>query len=638
MSTAVKPKPGDAGAEKLRKLLFVPCETKEHLHLWIRTYLHLDMPDEIVDPDSTSSPMDLIWEVYDKARRNVADFDQILAYAARDSFKTLGAAVLEVLVVLHLQRNVAHMAAIKAQSQKSQSYVKGFFSKPYLRDYVVKANESMREISRYYNEVTGENLTTAEFEKTPENMKGKYTLINNYIIIVVCTMAGANSEHVPFFVIDEVDVVADKKAYAEAKGIPAPWGGYLPITLYTSTRKFNYGLVQKEIDNANVSGLHIRHWNIIDVTARCPNDRHRPDLPKIDVMISKDELNTVTPQEHALFVPERQAKYEKDTAYSGCLSNCRIFAACRGRLATRTAVPEKRARQSLLKPVAHTQNMFKKVDLEFAKAQLLAWKPSTAGLIYPNFAADTHVLAGHKILQKITGEEHAPLRKHELIARLKEIDGVRFVAGMDFGYTHNFSVVLAAVWGNYCFVLEVVSQAQIEVQQQIQLCNKAIMPYRPQIYADPENPEAIIQFKKKGYRIKPVVKGPGSVIGGITVVRSLIRPGVGEPRFYLLADDLGCDLLRRRLGEYHWKLDAQGEPSDIPDDENDDECDAMRYMAMSAFSGSAGLATAESAAGVVVAPDREDNWVQQQIDKAIGLGTQDEVTMGGGDGVFWEIG
>jgi hypothetical protein len=54
----------------LRRAMFIPCYNKEDLHRWIQIYLGLNLPDTIVDQESTSSPMDAIWEVYKKALDN----------------------------------------------------------------------------------------------------------------------------------------------------------------------------------------------------------------------------------------------------------------------------------------------------------------------------------------------------------------------------------------------------------------------------------------------------------------------------------------------------------------------------------------------------------------------------------------
>ena len=56
-------------------------------------YLGIDMPDGNVDPTSNSNPMALLWELYDDMHYNRGKYTQILSYASRDSFKTLGAAI-----------------------------------------------------------------------------------------------------------------------------------------------------------------------------------------------------------------------------------------------------------------------------------------------------------------------------------------------------------------------------------------------------------------------------------------------------------------------------------------------------------------------------------------------------------------
>jgi hypothetical protein len=158
----------------LRKALFVPCESKQELHDWFEVYLGIDFPDTIVSEDSNSSPMDMAWLVYDafRSRRyNLPDKDQykeireIMAYASRDSFKTLGVAALEVVVMLHMSLSVAHMAAIEKQAKKAQQYVKESFNKEHLRDFLTIKNETRIEVTRYANRLTGVQLTQAEYRR-----------------------------------------------------------------------------------------------------------------------------------------------------------------------------------------------------------------------------------------------------------------------------------------------------------------------------------------------------------------------------------------------------------------------------------------------------------------------------------------
>jgi hypothetical protein len=381
---AVAPKKKRSSPEeeaKRRRALFVPCETQEDLHRWIRVYLGLDIPDCIVDPSSNCSPMAMIWQVYDALRKGGDEnFSRVLYYASRDSFKTLGAAIMEVLAVAHLKLSVAHMAAIEAQSLKSQQYVKGFFGKPLLREYVVGDSKEITWIERYYNEETGENLTLGQYDSLPDAAKADYQEVRNYIRIVICTMAGANSEHVPLFVIDEVDVVAQPKAYEQAKLIPAPINGTLPITVLTSTRKFAFGMVQKEMDEEfgqdGDRRLHIRHWNIIDVTEACPPTRHLPLEPKIPIYVDEENLRAIPEDAWKILPTEDKTRFVKEEGYGGCLTNCRLFSACHGRLATAQT-----SRSKLLKPIAHTLNQFRALgkNIQMAQAELLCRKPSKTG-------------------------------------------------------------------------------------------------------------------------------------------------------------------------------------------------------------------------------------------------------------------
>lgn len=617
--------------EKLKqKAVFIPCESKEALHAWIKTYLDLDMPDGSVDPDSNSSPMELIWEIYNKAYKNDdPDFAEVMAYAARAAFKTLAAAVLEVLMVVHLDRSVAHMAAIKPQAQKAQSYVRDLFNKPYLRKFVVGDNDAKKEFCRYTHKITGDSISEKEFSKLDSPLlQSEYEKHHNYISVVVCTMAGANSEHVNFMCVDELEVIPNIKAYEEAKMIPDSMNGKHPITLYTSTRKFSFGLVQNELDNAHETGLHVRHWNLIDVTKKCPKSRHKPHLPIIDVYYSDDRLETISPEKYAGLAPKVQEQFQKDTAFHGCLHSCEIFAACRGRLATRSVTTSE-----LVKPVTQAQTAFRKVETNTAIAQLLCRKPSTTGLIYPYFDRGVHGKTASEIAEMVTGEEYPEdMSKLELILLLKSLD-CSFVGGMDFGYTHNFVVTVGAVYGRNAFILECASQAEIELTQQIELCDHTIKHYNAKIYADPENPQNIKTFKKHGYRMLDWKKGAGSVLGGIAIVRMKLKPtGGSEPTLFFLKDDPGVEFLMKRISQYHWRLKADGEASDEPNDKDDDENDSLRYMVMNAFAKEKTGSNEEPPAPQAVSIN--SNWIKQKIQE---VSPENASFKGKSGNLIWDI-
>lgn len=714
-----------------RSALFVPCTTKKALHNWIKVFLGLDIPDCIVDPESNSSPMHMLFEVYSKAQNNDdPDFSRVLYWACRDGFKcsargtkiltctrglvpieeielgetiwsgwnwrpvtdwihdgvkdavtltilpqphlsikepvaltvspihrvwawrndsahpewvrvselkeldvvrfdtrfaefrdggwqlskyrlpqpsqpateqwafvgsvtkgtadfydltveddhsywsngfishnTLCASILEVLSLVHLGRDVAHMAAIEAQATKAQNYVKGFLQKPYLRDFVVGDNKRETWVVRYHDKESGTTINERDFQALPPNERNAFEEIRQYVVVVICSLAGANGSHVPLFITDEIDVVRDPRAYEESKLIPAPINGLMPITVLVSTRKFAFGLVQKEIDEAKDTGLQMRHWNLIDVTEACPPERHLPDQPRLLMYRSDDELKAVIPEIYETFTEDRKKKYTLDeNTMAGC-ATCKLFPACKGYLATKQT-----SKSKLLKPINHTINQFRTVSIPTAKAQLLCKKPSSEGLIYPQLDRDIHGLTAAEMASKITGEEFKrEITKEELIRIMKDAE-LKFHAGMDFGYSHNFAVAAGSTDGYRAYMIGGISQAELDPVQQVEICNKKLRYLDPQIYADPENPQMAKFLKKAGFRMKEWKKGAGSVMAGIDIVRSLLRPAIGDPRFFFLKDDEDCELIFKRLSQYHWKLDPDGRIGKTPDDADDDEC------------------------------------------------------------------
>lgn len=557
------------------------------------------------------------------------------------SHNTLSCAILEVLCLFHLNRDVAHLAAIESQAANCQRYVENFLKQPILRDFLTSKNKRTIEVTKYVHD-DGTILSPAEFTTLDPRVRDQYKEAVNFIQIIVATMSGTNSLHCSMLILDELDL-APPKPVEEAKMIAAPGKdrGELPITFMTSTRKFNYGLVQKAIDEANKTGLLIRHWNLIDISSKCPESRHLPTLPRQTVYFSEDTLKTYTQPEYESLNEQQQEKLIKDDkAYAGCTKNCSMFAMCRGRLATK-----QKSESKLLKTVSHVQNMFKKVDVETAKAQLLTWKPSTSGLVYPRFDKDVHMITANQMAEMITGEPvKNTLTKNELVQVMRQY-GVQFYGGQDYGYSHAFACTVAGVYGINMFVIEAFEIPGLEITQKIEVCDERIKHLDPIIYGDVASISDIKTFKKFGYKMKEWTKDKGSVKEGIDCVRLKLSPRVGEPQLYLLKDDEGCDLLAKRLGEYHWKLDAIGRPSDVPDDTEDDICDAFRYLVMNVFpiKKTRNVATAQEAQNKPVTQNWMEKVVQEHVQGGylnddLGIGYEQAVGNRGKRGkLLWDM-
>jgi hypothetical protein len=572
----------DSRVEKiLRDALFINCESKEQLHKWIKVYLGIDLPncivcdDDIRNPPSNSSPMDLIWEMYSKAIDGTdPKYTQVLGFSAREGFKTLSAAIIETLCLLHLGRDVVHLAALEVQAKNCQSYVERFLRRPILREFLVSKNKREIFVTRYEDEF-GNILSPVQWDALMPMEKNKFESISNSMKIVICAADAANGLHAPFMVMDELDL-ADPAGVEEAKMIPVEikedGKKKLPITFLTSTRKYSFGQVQAEIDNADNTDLQIRHWNIIDVTEACPPSRHLPEEPKIPIYYSEVYLKAIDEESYKKLSDKEKEYYEVKEGYTGCLKNCKIFAQCKGRL-----VNKQTSNSPLLKSIDHTQTTMGKVSVDTAKAQYLCWKPSSEGLVYPYFSKEVHMLPANLMANRITGEDYSiNFTKGQLIELMKDL-GAQFFCGLDWGYTHNFAVVVSALIGHILYVFDVIHEKGLELPERVELCKKRLVHLKPVIYPDNAYPSDIKTFRRAGFKMIDFQK---DVLAGIEAVRARLMPGSGRlPSIFFLKDEEGCEFLAEKIMKYHWKMDKNtGKLTDEPDSNNDDELDALRYL------------------------------------------------------------
>jgi hypothetical protein len=185
----------------------------------------------------------------------------------------------------------------------------------------------------------------------------------------------------------------------------------------------------------------------------------------------------------------------------------------------------------------------------------------------------------YQMAEKITGQRYSKhLTKAELHEIMKEFE-LKAGCGVDWGYTHFFSAVGGFTDGYRAFITTVLSESELDPIEQIERCKRYFRSINATAYCDPENAQ-MVAFLRKYMRVGNWQKTPQSVLAGIDIMRMLMRPGMGEPRFYMLLDDEGCELLAKRISRYHWKLEADGRIGNKPTDKDDDEIDACRYFCM----------------------------------------------------------
>jgi hypothetical protein len=69
--------------------LLAPCKTKEELNQWIQTFLNISFPNFTVDENSTSNPLDFIWDVYSAVLSGDSARTTFVGAASRAGMKCL---------------------------------------------------------------------------------------------------------------------------------------------------------------------------------------------------------------------------------------------------------------------------------------------------------------------------------------------------------------------------------------------------------------------------------------------------------------------------------------------------------------------------------------------------------------------
>lgn len=456
--------------------------------------------------------------------------------------------------------------------------------------------------------------------------------------------------------LDELEL-ADPIAVEETKYIPEPTpDGKSAITFLTSSRKFAFGLIQHELDKAEKTGLHYRSWGICDVAKACPPTRHLPEKPKIPIYVDPKELTSISEAAFLALPREKQDKFSKTEGYEGCLSKCKMFAACKGQLATKQVGPD----MPFLKTIPSVQDMIVTGNPDTVLSQLLCHKPSSEGMIYPRLDKELHIITAAQVAKKLSGEMPVgPFGLNDLIKMSKGYD-VKWKAGIDFGTTHNFAVVLTMVYDRLGFIVGSWSMPGLDPAEKLDLLERTIQTFDPDIYPDTANPDMIKFLKKNGFRCKDWKKGPGSVASGIETVRYKIRPSVftDDPELFFVSDGPGTLDLFRDASQYHWALDSNGDLSDSPDevvgrnanDEIllDDALDAMRYVIMNTFRVKGQMHVPEdqpapSLAAIPQSAPTQRVWSNQIMQHALGTDyTQEEAedtseSKGKNKGIFWDF-
>lgn len=377
--------------------------------------------------------------------------------------------------------------------------------------------------------------------------------------------------------VDEIDVVPNPQAFEEAKMIPGMLHGRYPLTIMTSTRKFAFGLMQKEIERAQGNGHPIRHWNILDITEHCPPERNKRFEPKIERYIARSlPLQQLSIKEYESLPDEKKGEYQLIEAHAGC-AECKLLPVCKTRLADRPETD----RGGLWKPIDFTINQFFKIEPDMAEAQLLCWKPSSTGLVYPRFDSNQNTISLEEAYYQFTGDQKDNVTLNDVIFALIDAN-INFYVGGDWGFRHNFALLVGAILPSGEFwILETFAMPGLEFPDMMKYAEYIRDKYRPKKwFMDTAQPMFIKSFRKAGMPCKDFKK---DVSGGIAAGRGQIVDASNRRRLKVLLTEENKILLKG-FATHHFKTDAAGNITSIPDDEDyADILDSYRYMCQNLF-------------------------------------------------------
>lgn len=545
--------------EQERKLLLKPCRTRDELKAWIKYFLNLELPDVTVSRYSDTNPLDVIWEVYDICvnANNPENIKELLFVAGRGSGKTLGMAIAELMVLLHDKREVVHVGAIQNQAERCYAYQKNFLYNRKLKRLVTPPD--VPEDQRI--------LEKANMSKSLFNVGGEKLTLE----VIPCTLKACNGPHVPLVVVDEIDTVSGEgvKAFKEISGMLDSRNGKKALRVGISTRKSRYGLMNKQIENAAAEGRTVRRWTAFEFMERCPDERSGTN--KIPLWVNQDKMEVLTEYEFNRKEKVKQKEYTMHEGFEGC-AKCPIFSICL------TDAKKQTSTSPMLKSL--DVDLIQKVKAEgadWALAQLMNLKPSVEGIIYREFEEKIHVKNWNEMWFVLTGKEFPGECGHDTFVKKCHEMGLPCYAGIDWGYSSPSTVVFFFMdKRDNVYIVKTDGMTMISNPTWINhIKTKYHLQYRVQLYApDQADQGSIIEMQKAGLPVSNIAEKP-QIMSGIQVIKKLLKvPGSTETKLLVNEE---CQHIISEFGLYHYKLDAAGMVTDIPDTSHDHWLDALRY-------------------------------------------------------------
>jgi hypothetical protein len=545
--------------EQRRHMLLTPCKTEDEFRNWIRYHLGLSLPDCTVSRYADTNPFKAIWEIYRICvlNDNPEDINELLLVAGRGSGKTLGMAIIEMMIVLHDQRDIVHVGAVQAQADRCYNYIKNFLYNRKLKSLV--APSRIPEEDRI--------LEKANMSKSIFNVNNEKITLE----VLPCTLKACNGPHVPLVVVDEIDTVSGEglKAFKEISGMLDSKGTKTALRIGISTRKSRYGLMNQQIENAVSEGRTVRKWTAFEFSERCSDERSGTD--EIDLYILQEDMITLTEEEFNKKAKQKQSEFAKHRFPGSKCASCKIAPICLGDAKRQCST------SPMLKPITDIIAKVSKEGSDWALAQLMNLKPSVEGIIYREFDERMHVKDWNGMWKQLVGIDFPGECTHDLFVKKCHEMKIPCYAGVDWGWSSPNTVVYFFIdKKDNVYVVRSDGMTYVSQPTWIHHCKTKYQSiYRCQLYfPDVADQGAVEEMKKAGL---PVASQVDKAINtGIQVIKKLLRvPGSEYTKMFIARET--CIELIQEFGLYHFKTNTAGLTTEDPEDEFNHWLDAFRY-------------------------------------------------------------
>ena len=569
--------------EQRLSLLYEPCSSKEELHQHIKSFLKIDVPMHTIDEDSNSNPLELLWSVYHTMLTGKGP-QRVVVASARNSMKSLSAAIIRFYSMIHFRRTGTHLAATMDQSATLLMYLDRFLMIDGVKEYIAATNTRMKELK---------GLPRNSFTKNSQCV----------LRIAVATKKGVNSQRGSFNTRDETELIP-KEIIQESAFIADPTQDehrFGPIELDLSSRKLADGIMQEKIDEAEgdnpPAGLRLHKWSMVDFMRKCPEEIHRPDLPKVNAYLNAESLETIWNQEeYDSLGAGIQSQYKTISAFEGC-KTCPAFIACQAR------APKQEGTSIGLRDINFVGMVLSSVkDPDTIIAQALNWRPGRSGNVFKMIRKNKHLLKpiqfykwcfGQYWLPKgTTIEEFAAAvssgelwrfspSKAEIYKAFIE-NGWSLTYGVDWGFSPARATCIVTAYHKRfqkAAVLHVESSQNMANQDWAKHIATNIWTKYPGDFICPDmaDPASPSYFARHG--IRSLDTKPSRIETGVSQIRSLLFDPVAQTERFVILDE-GEDNVQLYTSMFKWthrKSPLGFDFDKYEDDDYCDYCDPTRY-------------------------------------------------------------